>query len=111
MTDDPTLYRYVGNGEFMAPDGTRTKDPAAHAAANVSDEDLRRALGRAVFASYRRLRAKSARSQVAHSPGSLSAAEIAALKRIAETLKPFTDLMARFRPDPSPSQLPPGDRE
>ena len=104
MTDDPTLYRYVGRGEFMAPDGTITKDPAAHAAANVSDEDLRRALGRAVLASYQPLRAKSARSHVAHSPGSLSAAEIAALKRIVETLKPFVDLIARFRPDPESRQ-------
>ena len=47
----------------------------------------------------------------APSPGSLSAAEIAAIKRIAETLEPYVDLIARFRPDPSPSQSPPGDRE
>ena len=30
MTDDPTLYRYVGRGEFMAPDGSITKDAVAH---------------------------------------------------------------------------------
>lgn len=111
MTDDPTLYRYVGRGEFVAADGTITKDPAAHAAATVSDEALWQALTRALFASYDRLRANSARSQVAHSPGSLSAAEIAALTRIAEAMKPYTDFIARFRPDPSPSQSPPGDRE
>ena len=68
MTDDPTLYRYVGRGEFMAPDGTITKDPVAHAAATVSDEALWQALTRSLFASYDRLRAKSARSQIDHCP-------------------------------------------
>jgi hypothetical protein len=105
-TDDPTLYRYLARGEFMAPDGTITKDPAAHAAATVSDEALWQALTRSFFASYNRLRAKSARSQAAHSPGSLSAAEIAALTRIAEALKPYIDLIARFRPDPESRQAP-----
>jgi len=42
----------------------------------------------------------------APSPGSLSAAEIAALTRIAEALKPYTDFIARFRPDPESRQAP-----
>ena len=46
------------------------------------------------------------RRRVDQRPGSLSAAEIAALKRIAETLKPFVDLIARFRPDPESRQAP-----
>jgi len=50
------------------------------------------------------------RNLAAHSPR-LSAAAIAALDRIAETLKPLVDLRARFRPNPSPSQSPPGDQE
>jgi hypothetical protein len=46
------------------------------------------------------------RRRVDQRPGSLSAAEIAALTRIAEAMKPYIDLIARFRPDPESRQAP-----